>query len=97
VLDTLFEAGFNQEDFLMADIRSMTKMLEANLSKGKGTVGWGEPATPHVKAEIITLPAPSCLADADDTAKTISALRLLGWEKELGPMLKAFEADAYFM
>jgi hypothetical protein len=55
VLDTLFEAGFNQNDFLMADIRSMTEMLEANLSKGKGIVGWGELATSDVKFRDIDL------------------------------------------
>jgi hypothetical protein len=53
VLDTLLEAGFNQDDFLMADIRSMTTMLETNLNKGKGTVGWGELATSDVKIRDI--------------------------------------------
>jgi hypothetical protein len=57
VLDTLFEAGFNQEDFLMADIRSMTTMLETNLNKGKGTVGWGRLATSQVKIRDVDPPS----------------------------------------
>jgi hypothetical protein len=41
--------------------------------------------------------APSSLPDADDTAKAISALRLLGWNQDVQPMLKAFETDSSFI
>ncbi|KAF2864749.1 hypothetical protein BDV95DRAFT_508760 [Massariosphaeria phaeospora] len=81
VLDLLIESGFDKDDFLLADMRKLTLLLEKNLQAHKGIVGW----------------APGCLPDADDTAKTISALRLLGWNKEVEPMLKAFESDASFI
>ncbi|KAF2677878.1 hypothetical protein K458DRAFT_446746 [Lentithecium fluviatile CBS 122367] len=42
VLDTLLESGFDKDDFLLADVRSLTKLLEKNLTQGKGTVGWGD-------------------------------------------------------
>jgi hypothetical protein len=41
VLDTLLDSGFRKDDFLMADIRSATTLLETNLKLGAGTVGWG--------------------------------------------------------
>ncbi|KAF2651583.1 hypothetical protein K491DRAFT_606568 [Lophiostoma macrostomum CBS 122681] len=78
VLDTLFEAGFDKEDFLLADMRKLTVFLESNLKAQKGIVGFPLP-------------------DADDTAKTISTLRLLGWDKDVAPMLKAFEAEKSFI
>ncbi|KAF2477643.1 Ent-kaurene synthase, partial [Lindgomyces ingoldianus] len=81
VIDTLLESGFDKEDFLREDIRKLTVFLETNLKSQKGIVGF----------------APSSLPDADDTAKTISALRLLGWDHSVDPMLKAFEADSSFI
>ncbi|PSN74107.1 Ent-kaurene synthase [Corynespora cassiicola Philippines] len=81
VLETLLESGFDKEDFLLADVRKLTLLLESNIRSHRGIVGW----------------APGCLPDADDTAKTISVLRMLGFNEKVEPMLKAFEADASFI
>ncbi|KAH3955393.1 hypothetical protein HBI81_039160 [Parastagonospora nodorum] len=81
VLNTLLQSGFDKDDFLLADVRSLTTLLETGIKQGQGTVGW----------------APNCLPDADDTAKTISALHLLGWDQAAEPMIQSFEADACFI
>ncbi|KAF2198780.1 Ent-kaurene synthase [Delitschia confertaspora ATCC 74209] len=80
VLEVLLEGGFTQEDFLLEDIRKLTFTLQSNLKNQQGIVGF----------------APFSLPDADDTAKTITILGLMGWKQSIEPMLKAFEAEASF-
>lgn len=41
--------------------------------------------------------APSCLADADDTANVLAALSILGRDVNIEPMLAAFEKDEHFI
>jgi len=41
VLNTLLEAGFDKNDFLLADIRKLTVLLESNLRLQEGIVGFG--------------------------------------------------------
>jgi hypothetical protein len=55
VLDILLESGFNKEDFLMADIRSLTTLLETNFKQGKGTVGWGTFEADTLKSKALIL------------------------------------------
>ena len=41
VLGTLLESGFDKEDFLLADVRKLTVLLETNLRAQKGIIGFG--------------------------------------------------------
>ncbi|RYP91060.1 hypothetical protein DL770_002805 [Monosporascus sp. CRB-9-2] len=65
-----------------------------------------EAGVPFGKTESSTIVAfleealtadPSTLPDADDTAKTIIALRILGKAFSVDPLIKAFEASDHFM
>ncbi|KAI0847854.1 Ent-kaurene synthase [Daldinia vernicosa] len=59
---------------------AISKFLEGALTAHNGIVGF----------------APSILPDADDTAKTIMALRYLGRSADVAPLLEAFDADDHF-
>jgi hypothetical protein len=39
---------------------------------------------------------PSVIPDADDAAKAITALHLLGYPAPLGPLIETFEVEGYF-
>jgi hypothetical protein len=41
----------------MADLRSLTNLLETNLKQGKGTVGWGKLQTGVFKSIKLMLPS----------------------------------------
>ena len=41
MLDTLLESGFDKDNFLLADIRKLTVLLETNLRAQKGIIGFG--------------------------------------------------------
>lgn len=93
----MLESGFDREDFLREDLRKLTVLLESNLKAQNGIVGFGKLLN-TVCLFVADIPlAPSALPDADDTAKAISALRHLGWNHDVEPMLKAFEADSSFI
>ncbi|KAF2191563.1 hypothetical protein K469DRAFT_623355 [Zopfia rhizophila CBS 207.26] len=59
VLDILLESGFDREDFLLADIRKLTVLLETNLKGQKGIVGFGMISAPHVEPMLKAFEADS--------------------------------------
>lgn len=51
MLDTILESGFDKDEFLLADIRKLTVLLEANLKQEKGIVGWGKQRNMGARSE----------------------------------------------
>ncbi|KAI5925012.1 Ent-kaurene synthase [Camillea tinctor] len=66
--------------FREASSARICKFLEQSLATRHGTIGFSL----------------SSLPDADDTAKTIMALRFLGKSVSIQPLLEAFEAETHF-
>jgi hypothetical protein len=58
VLNTLFQSGFDKDDFLLADVRSLTTLLETCIKQGQGTVGWGMRGTSDPKLDALTISSP---------------------------------------
>lgn len=74
MLDLLLDSGFSQDDFLMADVRSITTMLETNLNHGAGTVGWGKLKIDTSRCRIMTIASaflpPRCRRHGKDDIDT---------------------------
>ncbi|KAK7737349.1 hypothetical protein SLS53_006652 [Cytospora paraplurivora] len=82
-LTPLLEADPTQlhsDDLDSKHLSRLCDFLAANLQNGRGVVGF----------------APNVLADADDTAKTILCLHLLGRDAECDQMIEAFEEEGHF-
>ncbi|KAJ5101069.1 hypothetical protein N7456_007121 [Penicillium angulare] len=80
VLSTLLRTGFTSDALGINNVSKMAVYLEAQLEENGGVTGF----------------APSMPADADDTAKTISALSMLGRRTNCSGMLEAFETPNHF-
>ncbi|KAF2248178.1 hypothetical protein BU26DRAFT_428436 [Trematosphaeria pertusa] len=64
VLDTILESGFDKDEFLLADIRKLTVLLEANLKQEKGIVGWERNASSSANCNVL-----SCLLKTTQPAR----------------------------
>ncbi|KAF2026976.1 Ent-kaurene synthase, partial [Setomelanomma holmii] len=81
IIVTLLKSGSTSQDLGATELDVLADYLGVLLQKEGGKVGF----------------APSCLADADDTANVLSALCILGREVDIDPMLSAFEKPAHFI
>lgn len=72
--------------------------LHTAFENGSGLIGFGK--TPPTKDERLPLTqihlAPFVAADADDTAKGLTALKMLGTFVSAETMVKEYEGDEYF-
>jgi hypothetical protein len=53
VLNTLLEAGFEKENFLLGDIQKLTELLDTNLKSQEGIVGFGMLKTALTEQDIV--------------------------------------------
>ncbi|KAB8291055.1 hypothetical protein EYC80_009744 [Monilinia laxa] len=81
VTAALLDSGFTTQDFLPERLDAIKDLLKVALENQGGIVGF----------------APGFLADADDTAKSISVLSKLGYNAPIEPMLTRFEAHSCFL
>ncbi|RAH55100.1 Ent-kaurene synthase [Aspergillus piperis CBS 112811] len=80
VLSTLLSSGFEPDVLGFQNVSSLANYLETRLAEKNGVTGF----------------APGMLADADDTAKSIYSLDLLGRPIDCTPLLQAFECPTHF-
>ncbi|PWY88421.1 Ent-kaurene synthase, partial [Aspergillus heteromorphus CBS 117.55] len=80
VLSTLLSSGFQATALGMENVSTLANYIESRLAENDGITGF----------------APGMLADADDTAKSIYSLRLLGRRTNCEAMLQAFEGPTHF-
>ncbi|KAJ6438808.1 Copalyl diphosphate synthase-like protein [Purpureocillium lavendulum] len=80
ILSTLLGAGFSRCDLASRELKKMTNVLRSSFDIECGVLGF----------------ASSFEADADDTAKAITALHLLGHPASPAKMVEVFEADTHF-
>ncbi|MCJ1405109.1 hypothetical protein MMC11_008335 [Xylographa trunciseda] len=80
VLSTFLLSGFTKENLGLENLRIIRDYLENHLRTGDGTVGF----------------APGLLSDADDTAKAILSLNLIGKSTSPARMIAEFETTALF-
>ncbi|KAJ6438979.1 Copalyl diphosphate synthase-like protein [Purpureocillium lavendulum] len=80
ILSTLLGAGFSSCDLASRELKKMTNVLSSSFETERGVLGF----------------ASSFEADADDTAKAITALHLLGQVASPEKMVEVFEADTHF-
>ncbi|PWY74044.1 hypothetical protein BO83DRAFT_444435 [Aspergillus eucalypticola CBS 122712] len=80
VLSTLLSSGFEPDVLGFQNVSSLANYLETRLAEKNGITGF----------------APGMLADADDTAKSIYSLDLLGRPIDCTPLLQAFECPTHF-
>ncbi len=80
VLSTLLKAGISQESLGAELLQSLAERLVEGLSQGKDTLGF----------------ASAIDSDADDTAKAILALNLMGRPTSPEGLVRAFEAENHF-
>ncbi|UNI15339.1 hypothetical protein JDV02_001879 [Purpureocillium takamizusanense] len=80
ILSTLLGAGFSNCELASIELKKMTNVLSSSFDTEGGVLGF----------------ASSFEADADDTAKAITALHQLGHPASSAKMVEAFEADTHF-
>ncbi|KAI3396865.1 hypothetical protein diail_11569 [Diaporthe ilicicola] len=80
ILSTLLRSGLAVSDLECTGLRKMEEVVIRRLDNGNGVIGF----------------APLLEADADDTAKAILSMTLLGHLFSPEMMLETFEADKYF-
>ena len=81
ILSTLLKAGFTEESLGPELVQTLSTTLVEGLLQGQGTLGF----------------ARSIDSDADDTAKAILALNLMGKPTSPEGLVKAFEVGKHFM
>ncbi|KAL8941934.1 MAG: hypothetical protein Q9216_001962 [Gyalolechia sp. 2 TL-2023] len=77
---TLLSAGFTDSELGSSSLQRIADYLEEQLSINQGLVGF----------------APEILEDADDTARAIWSLHLLGRQQSSNPMITTFENTKHF-
>ncbi|EEB91526.1 hypothetical protein MPER_10096, partial [Moniliophthora perniciosa FA553] len=80
-LVSLIESGFKREELDESTLSRAAEILHTALVLGKGVTG----------------PLLHAFPDADDTAKTLTALRYIGQPHSIEPLLKTFERPHYIM
>ena len=98
VVSTLLQSGFQNDNFDVGDLEAIASNLLQELQAQQGILGFGtillHPA-PMQTNESCT--APSTIPDADDTAKTLLTLSLLGKPARVEQMIDHFRAKTgYF-
>ena len=100
VLSTLLEAGFTLDDLGPEKMSKLADQFERNMNDGHGIVGFGKrnPNNFLITNLIdIAYSAPGVMADADDTARTLMTLNLMGRDAlEPDRLILEFEADESF-
>lgn len=93
-MSTLLQGGFSVESLGKENIDSITSYLESHLQAQSGLLGFGKTwiSLVSLHADGVVHIAPSLLADADDTAKAIFTLSLLGRPASLDEMIANFGA-----
>ncbi|KAJ6577338.1 hypothetical protein B0H19DRAFT_1119261 [Mycena capillaripes] len=80
IVSNLHEGGFDFTELDRVPLAKISVMLEEGLNAGNGVVGF----------------APDVGADADDSAKVLTALHHLGIHKPVTPLCDAFELESHF-
>ncbi|KAJ5537187.1 hypothetical protein N7513_010373 [Penicillium frequentans] len=81
VVSTLLESGFCPNDFSLDCREEIIRMLKTELEEQDGLAGWSK----------------GLIADADDTAKTLSTLYLLGAPRSPDVLLRTYEGKDHFI
>jgi hypothetical protein len=93
----VLEAGIQLSDEDRVALEAIGDHLQKELTMSKGITGFCEfkhmlPVTP-----LLTTTAHGLLPDADDTAKSINTLQLLGRNPDVGPLINNFQSSSVFM
>ncbi|PVH97410.1 Ent-kaurene synthase [Periconia macrospinosa] len=79
-LSSMLSTGVEVEQIHSSALAKIASFLNGALRINKGTVGF----------------APGLISDADDTARTLMTLKLLGESPDPAPMIRLFELDDHF-
>lgn len=80
MLSSMLSSGFDADDFDPESLSRISTFLQETMKLKNGTIGF----------------APGLLPDADDTARTLMTLQLLGKRPDFAPMNQAFETNDHF-
>ncbi len=100
VISTLLGNGFSADDLGLKSLDIVTDFLQRQLAAQNGIVGFGKRNSPvcepRVSLNASVEIAPKMLPDADDTAKTVLCLNMLGRPVSPILMITTFQSENHF-